>query len=270
VTSAARGPRRRPLRLLGPAGQPLYEQTHEALAELVAAGTYRPGSRLPSERMLCQALGISRLTLRRALESLVALGIIERRQARGWYVPEGPVTGGTNELMSFARMALARGLEPTARILAATVRPATLDESEVLRMAPGAAIHDLERLRMMDGVPIGVDRSRIPLARAPWLTETDFAVSSLHVALEAHGLVPTMAEYTIGVADADSRLGGLLEVPAGRGLLEVGGVTFDQRGVPFELGWAVYRPDRYRMQTTLARSRVRPLFDDARPQGVKP
>ena len=249
---------------LGPADQPLYEQAHQALAELIAAGTYRPGSRLPSERTLSQALGVSRLTLRRALESLVELGIIERRASRGWFVAEGPVTGATNELMSFARMARARGLDPMARVLRADVRPATLDESEVLRMAPGAAIHDMERLRMLDGIPIAVDRSRIPLARAPWLTQTDFAVCSLHASLEQGGIIPTTAEYTIGVVDADERLGELLDLPVGRGLLHVTGVTFDQRGVPFELGWAVYRPDRYRMQTTLARAGARPL-PSARP-----
>lgn len=264
MTGPVRQPRRRAIGPLGPADQPLYEQAHQALAELVASGTYRPGSRLPSERALGQALGVSRLTLRRALESLVALGIVERRASRGWFVAEGPVTGATNELMSFARMARARGLEPTSRVLRAEVRPATLDESEVLRMAPGASIHDLERLRMLDGIPIAVDRSLIPLARAPWLTQTDFAVTSLHASLEQRGIIPTTAEYTIGVADADERLGELLDLPAGKGLLQVTGVTFDQRGVPFELGWAVYRPDRYRMQTTLARAGARTL------QGARP
>jgi GntR family transcriptional regulator len=75
---------------LGSADQPLYEQAHAALAELIEAGTYRSGSRLPSERVLGEALGVSRLTLRRALEALVAEGVLQRRPSRGWFVAGGP------------------------------------------------------------------------------------------------------------------------------------------------------------------------------------
>lgn len=240
---------------LGGVEQPLYEQAHQALAGLIESGAYRRGSRLPSERALSEALGISRLTLRRALASLVALGILERRPSRGWFTASGPVTGATNELLSFSNMARARGLQPTARVLEREVRPATLDESDALRIAPGAPMFDIGRLRMLDGIPIAVDRSRIPLARAPWLTGIDFEVASLHASLEGRGVVPTSADYTIGVVDADERLAVLLDLGIGRGLLHATGITFDQHGMPFELGWAVYRPDRYRIQTMLARTR---------------
>lgn len=239
---------------LGAVAQPLYEQAYRALAELVASGAYRRGSRLPSERALSEALGISRPTLRRALESLVALGILERGASRGWFAASGPVTGTTNELLSFSNMARARGLHPSARVLECEVRPATLDEGDALRIAPGAPTFDILRLRMLDGIPIAVDRSRIPLVRAPWLTGVDFAVTSLHASLEGGGVVPTSADYTIGVVDADERLASLLELSVGRGLLHATGITYDQHGVPFELGWAAYRPDRYRIQTRLTRT----------------
>ena len=238
---------------LGSADQPLYEQAHAALAEMVEAGTYRPGSRLPSERMLGEALGVSRLTLRRALESLVAAGVLQRRSSRGWFVASGPVTGATNELLSFARMALARGLVPSSRVLEQVVRPATLEEADILRVAPGAPVHDIERLRMLDGIPISVERSRIPVARAPWLADLDLRTASLYASLEERGLIPTSADYTIGVLDADERLAALLDVPAGKGLLLATGVTRDQLGKAFELAWAAYRADRYRIQATLAR-----------------
>ncbi len=241
------------LERLGSADQPLYEQAHAALAEMVEAGTYRPGSRLPSERVLCEALGVSRLTLRRALESLVAEGVLQRRTSRGWFVAGGPVTGATNELLSFAQMGLARGLVPSARVLEHTVRPATFEESDVLRVAPGAPIFDIERLRMLDGIPILVDSSRIPVARAPWLADLDFRSASLYASLEERGLVPTSADYTIGVLDADVRLAALLDVPVGKGLLLATGVTRDQLGKPFELARAAYRADRYRIEVTLAR-----------------
>jgi GntR family transcriptional regulator len=239
---------------VGWADQPLYEQAHAALAEMIETGSYRAGSRLPSERLLCEALGVSRLTLRRALESLVAAGVLQRGSSRGWFIAGGPVTGGTNELLSFAQMGLARGLVPTARVLEETTRPATLEESEILRVAPGAPVYEIERLRLLDGIPICVDHSRIPVGRAPWLAEVDLRTASLYASLEERGLVPMSADYTIGVVDADERLAELLDVPVGKGLLLATGVTRDQLGKAFELARAVYRPDRYRIQATLARS----------------
>jgi GntR family transcriptional regulator len=243
-----------PLReLLGSSDQPLYEQAHAALAEMVEAGTYRPGSRLPSERVLGEALGVSRFTLRRALDSLVAAGVLQRRSSRGWFVAGGPVTGATNELLSFARMGLSRGLAPSSRVLEHAVRPATLEEADILGVAPGAPVYDIERLRMLDGIPISVERSRIPVARAPWLADLDLRTASLYEALEQRGLIPTSADYTIGVLDADDRLAALLDVPGGKGLLLATGVTRDQLGKAFELAWAAYRADRYRIRVSLAR-----------------
>ena len=239
---------------LGSANQPLYEQAHAVLAEMIEAGTYRQGSRLPSERALGEAMGVSRLTLRRALESLVAAGVLQRRSSRGWFVAGGPVTGATNELLSFARMGLARGLVPSSRVVEHVVRPATFEESDVLRIAPGSPVYHIERLRMLDGIAISVERSRIPVARAPWLADIDLRTASLYASLEERGLFPTSADYTIGVLDADERLAALLDVPVGKGLLLATGVTRDQLGSAFELAWAAYRADRYRIQTTLART----------------
>jgi GntR family transcriptional regulator len=239
--------------ILGSTDQPLYEQAHAALAEMIEAGTYRPGSRLPSERVLGEALGVSRFTLRRALGALVADGVLQRRSSRGWFVAGGPVTGATNELLSFARMGLSRGLVPSSRVLEHVVRPASLEEAELLHVAPGAPVYDIERLRMLDGIPISVERSQIPVARAPRVADVDLRTASLYEALEQGGVVPTSADYTIGVLDADERLATLLDVPCGKGLLLATGVTRDQSGRPFELAWAAYRADRYRIRATLAR-----------------
>jgi GntR family transcriptional regulator len=128
-----------------------------------------------------------------------------------------------------------------------------LEESETLRIAPGAPIFDIERLRMLDGIPILVDGSRIPVSRAPWLADVDLGTASLYASLEERGLIPTSADYTIGVLDADERLAALLDVPVGTGLLLATGVTRDQLGKPFELARAAYRADRYRIEVTLAR-----------------
>ena len=234
------------------AAQPLYEQTYDALVAHISRN-WRAGSRLPSERALCSALGVSRLTLRRALLALEADGLVARAAGRGWLVSTPHVSEPPNELLSFSAMARARGLVPSADVLSATVRDATLDESELLQVAPGAPVFDLERLHRLDGLPIALGRALLPLGRAPWLTEGDFERASLHDALEANGIVPTRAEYVIEVIESSERTARLLDVPVGQGLLLASGETFDADGVPIERGWMAYRPDRYRLRTTLVR-----------------
>ena len=235
------------------AAQPLYERTYDALVEHISKTTWRPGSRLPSERALCSSLGVSRLTLRRALFALAQDGLVERSAGRGWLVSTAPVSEPPNELLSFSAMARSRGLRPSADVLRADVRDANLVESEALQVAPGAAVFELERLHRLDGVPIALGRALLPAGRAPWLTEIDFTEASLHDSLESHGISPTRAEYVIEVIDADERTAALLDVPVGLGLLLASGDTFDPDGVPIERGWMAYRPDRYRLRTTLIR-----------------
>jgi GntR family transcriptional regulator len=234
------------------AQQPLYERVYDELAARIATD-WRSGSRLPSERALCDSLGVSRLTLRRALTLLERNGLVERRDGRGWRTADAAVSEAPNELVGFSDLAFGRGLTPSSIVLLAEVREATLAEAELLRIAPGAQLFDLERLRHLDGVAVAVDRAQLPLARAPFLLEVDFTVASLHQTLEAHGVSPTSADYTVEVWDADERLAELLGVPTGKGLLLATGTTFDQDNVPIESGWIAYRPDRYRLQTRLVR-----------------
>ncbi len=233
--------------------QPLYEQVHNALREQIRSSVYRSGSRMPSERSLSEVFGVSRLTIRRALQDLAQAGVLERNSGRGWFVAAEPVSEDPNQLLGFTAMARSRGLTASAKVILATSREATLDEAETLSVAPGARLFHLERLRLMDDVPIAVDSTLLPLAVAPWLPDVDFTRKSLYHLLEEHGTVPSRADYVVEVREADDRLAGLLDVPVGKGLLMTSGLTSDQTGRLIECAWIAYRPERYRLRTTLIR-----------------
>ena len=109
---------------------------------------------------------MSRVTLRRALDELSHLGVVAR-SGTGWVVASTAIGEPPNVLMSFSEMAASRGLTPGGRVLDRRARPATIDEAEALGLAPGAPLFELERLRSMDGVPILIDRTRIPLVDRP-------------------------------------------------------------------------------------------------------
>jgi DNA-binding GntR family transcriptional regulator len=145
------------------ASQPLYHRVYRQIAEEIESGGLSPGDRLPSERWLCDELGVSRATVRRALEELVADGLVETR-GRGSFVAGEALAEPPNVLMSLSELGRSRGLKASARVLARQVRPATIDEAEAFQIAPGAELVELHRLRMLDGMPISLDQEPGPAA----------------------------------------------------------------------------------------------------------
>src|SRR5258708_15331325 len=145
----------------------LYESCADVLSREIAQGVLKPGQRLASERSLAEALGFTRLTVRRALMELAERGLLEPDERRGWQVRGGPVSEPLNALMGFTQMARQRGLVATSRVLSLEYREATIDESESLRVAPGAPMIDLSRLRLLDDRPTAIARPPMPGRRVP-------------------------------------------------------------------------------------------------------
>jgi len=231
-----------------------YQRVQDALAAEIERGRHAPGSRLPPERALAEHFGVSRVTLRRALDELARAGVVERSGA-GWAVATATIGEPPNALMSFSEMAASRGLRPGGHVLERHVRPATIDEAESLRLAPGATLFELERLRSMDGVPIMIDRTRIPLSLAPGLDEIDLEETSLYGVLEERfGVRPTRAHFTVEAVAADERRSALLGLEPGQPLLRCRQLTDDASGRPIELCEMTYRGDRYRFLATLVRT----------------
>jgi GntR family transcriptional regulator len=231
-----------------------YQQVGSALSAELTRDRRPPGWLLPPERALAAHFGVSRVTLRRAVRELEAAGVLAR-DGRGWTVAGPRVGEPPNELMSFSEMAAARGLRSSSRVLAARVRGATLDESDVLRIAPGAELFELERLRSMDDIPILIDRSIVPRALAPRIEEVDFTSASLYVILEErYGLRPTRARFAVEAIAADGRDAEGLDLQIGMPLLRCQQVTEDATGHVIESCEMRYRGDRYRFRATLVRA----------------
>ena len=228
----------------------LYEICATALNREIETGALRPGQRLPSERSLGDALGFTRLTVRKALQVLAQRGLLEPNERRGWQVRSDQVSDSLSTLMGFTQMARMRGLVASARILSLEYRDATLDESEALRVAPGAPMLDLSRLRLLDDRPTAIERLRMPTSRLRWPDGFDFT-GSIYAALESQGIVPTVADAYVDVVDATEAEARLLGVVAGRGLLRMNCVTAGADEVPISIESSMYHPDRYRFRAIL-------------------
>ncbi len=241
--------------VFGESPQPLYLRVYRIVADQIASGVLAGGDRLPAERALCEQLGVSRATVRRALGELADDGLIESSIGRGSFVSSGPLVEPPNALLSLTELGSRRGLVPTARVLSAGVRAATVEESEAFGIAPGAELFVLERLRMLDGVPVAVDASRVPLARAPRLVAVDFATASLYATLTEAGAPPTRAGYTVEALPAAGPEAALLSIETDTPVLVTLTTAYDPADRVVELCRTVYRGDRYRFRATLARRR---------------
>jgi GntR family transcriptional regulator len=234
------------------ASQPLYHRVYRQIAREIEGGMLTPGDRLPSERWFCDELGVSRATVRRALEELVADGLVESR-GRGSFVTGDALVEPPNTLMSLSELGRSRGLAASARVLDADVRAATIDEAEAFGMAPGAELFELRRVRMLDGLPISIDHNRVPLRLMPDAPELDFANASLYEALDRAGHAPARADYELEARGADAPEAELLGLVLGAPVLFATTVAIGEDGRVVDLGRTVYRADRYRFQATLLR-----------------
>ncbi|AVT28407.1 GntR family transcriptional regulator [Plantactinospora sp. BC1] len=240
---------------------PLYERTAGQLLDDLRASAARAGDRLPSERALATRYAVSRVTLRAALADLEARGVVRPASSRGWFVadldqfPE-PATAPTTaapQVQGLADFARLNGLTPSSRVLSATVRPATVSEAESLRIAPGADLFDLHRLRFLDGLLVVLEHNRLPLAACPALAETDFNAASLYATLRAADppQMPRVADYSCEARHPTPREIELFEIAETMPMLVATTLTFNQAGRPIELTTQVYRGDRYRFRASI-------------------
>jgi GntR family transcriptional regulator len=234
---------------------PLWVQAADSLRERIAAGSLRAGSRLPPERELCLALGISRVTLRKALQALVEDGALAPSHGRGWYVSGDTDTRNEwpNSLESFSETAERMGLAATSRVLQASTAPSTIDDAELLGIAPGLPLFRLGRVRMLGGVPIALDWALIPAALLPDADAYDFETSSLYEALTATGNELANAETTIEAREASAEVAAELGLQPGTPTLVMHQVVRNRSERAVLASTVQYAGDRYRLRTYFSR-----------------
>jgi len=235
--------------------EPLWIQAVNLIMGEITSGVLKPGMRLPPERELCTQLGISRVTLRKALGKLVDDGVLSASHGRGWYVAQAPVNKEwPNSLESFSETAARMGLTSSSTVLRAETAPASLDEAEELSIAPGTPVFHLERVRRLNDVPIALDVTRVPVNVAPGLTSADFAVDSLYERLAADGVEPLRADATVEAKGADAVLAERLDLQAGMPVLVMRQLVVDRSERPLFVSIISYAGDRYRLRTFFSRA----------------
>jgi GntR family transcriptional regulator len=230
---------------------PLYGQVADALKREIHDRGLRPGDFLSTEEALEGRFGVSRATIRRALEELVAEGLIERIPSKGTYVARRPVEVRLPLLRSFTETIADLGMTPSARVLDVTVVAAPDDVGVTLDLDEGASVIRVERLRYADGEPLMYLVDYLPESLGIGV-DADFA-GSLYALLAAHGCVVAYAEHVIVADGAAPELARAFGVDAGHPVLRMHCTSYDAEGRPLlhEEVWC--RSERYRYAIRLAR-----------------
>ena len=228
---------------------PLHLQLADRLQHAITSGRLRPGDRLENEISIAQQLGLSRPTVRRAIQHMVDRGLLVRRRGVGTQVVQSHVARELR-LTSLKHDLERSGHTVETRVLGVDRVPVPADVAALLGVPEGRRAWHVRRVRSADGVPVAVMENTVPDHLGP-LDPAALAREGLYSLLEANGVSFQVANQTIGARRATRLESDLLEVPKGSPVLTVDRVAFDQSGDPAEVGRHAFRADRYRFETTL-------------------
>ncbi|WP_182084208.1 GntR family transcriptional regulator [Aureimonas sp. ME7] len=228
-----------------PEGQgPLYLRLQALIRGAVEAGDLKPMDALPSERDLAEGLGVSRVTVRKALTGLVGEGVVEQRQGSGTFVAGSrrKLQQGLSHLTSFTEDMATRGRRTTSDWLLRALERVTPAEAMHLALSPGDLVCRIHRLRRADGAPLAIERACVPAAILP---DPGLVADSLYAAMSASGRHPVRALQRISAGNLSADEAALLGVAPGTAALSITRVSFDAEGRPVELTQSQYRGDAY-------------------------
>lgn len=228
---------------------PLYFQVSSRIEAAITSGALPAGSRLENEVALGERLGLSRPTIRRAIQELVDKGLLVRRRGIGTQVVHGPVSRKV-ELTSLFDDLKSGEQHPSTRVLVHDLIPADSRIADDLGIEIGDPVTHIRRLRLADGVPVALLENFLPVAVAD-LSADDFEAFGLYQLLRGRGVTMRVAKQRIGARASRDDEATLLEIDEGGAVLTMSRTAYDASGRAVEIGHHCYRPDLYSFSMTL-------------------
>lgn len=229
---------------------PKHQQLREILLDLVES--MGAEAAIPSERELAGRYGVARMTVRQAVESLVAEGRLFKVAGKGTFVA-APKVDLQARLTSFGEEMRRRGMTPSTTVLGFGRTPASAHLARELATEPGEPLVHLARLRLADGIPMAVERQWLPERIVPGLADDGRVPDSVYHTLgQRYGRMPDWGEDVIEAAVADPEVADLLQVRPGGPVLRIARHSYcGQILVAYSISY--YRADRYQLWVPLAR-----------------
>ena len=227
---------------------PLYEQLRDAMRAAIRDRNLGADGALPPERDIAKWLGVSRITLRKAVDGLVDEGLLERRRGAGTFVNHR-IEKSTAALSSFSEDMATRGWQVKSQWLDKRVDIVHAEEALTTGIVPGTRVFRFDRIRIANDVPLAIEHAVIP---ADLLDSPDSVATSLYAALEKTGNRPVKALQKLQATAFDAEQARLLDIDAGAPALLIERRGFDSNDRIVEVTRSWYRGDSYDFVTELS------------------
>lgn len=234
--------------------KPLYQQVYDLLRDKISDGTLGLNDHLPAEQDVTQMLGVSRITVKRAMNELAVAGLVRRQRGIGTvvtYDAAAPTIKGSFKTMidGLTRM----GVDTKVSLLDCTVGTASPAICEALKLKRATSVQRIVRLRSLDGEPFSHLVTYIPYDIAQGYDESELTTESLIKLLEKAGYAPVEADQTISAVPAEPAVAATLGVAPSSPLLRIHRIMRDADGRPVQDITAHYRADRFEYHMRMAR-----------------
>jgi GntR family transcriptional regulator len=225
---------------------PYYQQIVDHVRELVEKKALREGDGFFSEGEIARALGISKMPVRQAFQKLRAEGLLIVAKGKRPAIGSGRVPWNFQQLRGFSEEMRRRGLIPSARVLSMKLTEPELETAQALKLALDEKVYALRRLRFVNGEPVAVVTSHLPVRIFTGIEKQDLEKQSLYQIFEnVYKRKLRWAEETIGATTAVEEDANVLQTRLGSPLLTIRETTYDVQNIPIEYSVSLLRGDRY-------------------------
>jgi len=228
--------------------EPLYLQIQRVLQIQIRSGELPPGMQIPSEIELADQYEVSRMTARKSIDGLVAKGLLFRQPGKGTFVAEDTLSYGFSTMLSFSRTLTKRGFEVATEILKQEIITGPPYVCEQLQIDPCNEVIIIRRLRNVNGKPIAIHTTFLDSRTYADVLGYDLTKESvLEVIEHTAGFPMAYTNDTIRAVNADAEVSRFLDLPEHGAIIEVEGVSFDDKGKPIRFSRAIYRGDAIKL-----------------------
>jgi len=231
-------------------GLPKYHVVKRNLLEKINEDVLTEDQKIPSERELIEEFGVSRITVRKALDELVNEGHLYRIQGKGTYVKGDKTEQDLFSITSCTKDIINHGMRPRRKLLGLDIEPANDKRSKLLEIDPKDAVLRLDRIYYADEMPVNRTITYLSKKLFPGLEKHDFTAQSLYEVLEReYNVTITRAKRTIEAVLAHGKTAHHLEIEDGFPIILFQAVTHgvvNGREVPFETFKCFYRTDQFK------------------------
>lgn len=224
--------------------KPKYIQIREIIRDEIEDGLYEPGSAIPSENDLAERFGTTRLTVRNAIDALVAGGLLRRVQGKGVYVmSERLGEADALELVGFRESVREKNAVPSVKALSKARRPAGGFFSHLFEIGENDDILAIKRVNYVDDVPLMMERTFIPISLFPKIESVDVGVFSLYQVYGMFGHTVASAVEHLDMVELGTRDAHLLGIEEGSAVISYECVSYDEDGIALEFASSYRRGD---------------------------